>query len=82
MNATSRALSELLEVVKSPKLDKNVGRKAAVTMNAAVALVLALRATTAGGGKSGKDTLGSVQVSTSLASFLKVPLFLLCSVGS
>lgn len=72
LSAVSKALSLLLDAIKSPKLDKNVGRKAAVKVNASVALVLTLRAATGSHFKNAKDTLGSAQVSTLLASFLKV----------
>ncbi|KAJ6577043.1 clathrin-coated vesicle protein [Mycena vulgaris] len=72
LTSTVKIVTLLLDSVRSPKLEKNAGRKAAVFINAAVALVLALRqamATTQS--RHAKDTFGSSQVTTLLSPFLK-----------
>ncbi|KAJ7472591.1 clathrin-coated vesicle protein [Mycena latifolia] len=72
LTSTVKIVTLLLESVRSPKLEKNAGRKAAVFINAAVAIVLALRqamATTQS--RRAKDTFGSSQVTTLLSPFLK-----------
>ncbi|KAJ7082373.1 clathrin-coated vesicle protein [Mycena belliarum] len=72
LTSTVKIVSLLLDSVRSPKLEKNTGRKAAIFINAAVALVLALRqamATTQS--RRAKDTFGSTQVTTLLSPFLK-----------
>jgi len=72
--STQKILSTLLENVRSPKLEKNAGRKAAVWVNANVALVLSLRALTSGptGYKQAKETFGSSTVTSLISPFLTV----------
>ncbi|KAK0203615.1 clathrin-coated vesicle protein [Desarmillaria ectypa] len=69
--STTRAITQLLEAVRSPRLEKNTGRKAAVTVNATIALALALRNATTSHYRQARDTLGSGQVTTLLSPFLK-----------
>ncbi|KAJ7500292.1 clathrin-coated vesicle protein [Mycena galericulata] len=70
--STIKIVTLLLESVRSPKLEKNAGRKAAVFINAAIAVVLALRqAMTTTQFRRAKDTFGSSQVTTLLSPFLK-----------
>ncbi|KAF7337120.1 Clathrin-coated vesicle protein [Mycena venus] len=72
LTSTIKILTLLVESVRSPKLEKNAGRKAAVFINAAVAVVLALRQAMASTqSRRAKDTLGSAQVTALLSPFLK-----------
>ncbi|ESK97884.1 clathrin-coated vesicle protein [Moniliophthora roreri MCA 2997] len=66
--SNSRTITQLLESVRSPKFDKNIGRKVAVSINASIAIVLALRNATT---PQARDTLGSAQITGLLAPFLK-----------
>ncbi|KAF9069763.1 clathrin-coated vesicle protein [Rhodocollybia butyracea] len=70
----TRVITLLLESVRSPKLEKNVGRKAAVLVNAAIALVLTLRSATTSHFRESRDTFGSSQITNLLSSFLKETL--------
>lgn len=74
LTSTVKILTLLLESVRSPKLEKNTGRKAAAFINAAVALVLVIREAMATQARRAKDTFGSSQVTTLLSPFLKVPI--------
>lgn len=84
LTSTSRIITQLVDSVRSVKLEKNTGRKSAVSINAAVALVLALRQATASHFRHARETLGNSQVTATLAPFLKVymsltlPIFDLC----
>ncbi|KAH9948465.1 ARM repeat-containing protein [Amylocystis lapponica] len=68
LSLTVQTVNQLIESIGSVKSDKNSGRKAAVTINGAVALVLALRQTTT---SRARQVLGSTQVTTPLSAFLK-----------
>ena len=70
--STQKVIANLVESVRSPKLERNAGRKAAVFINATVALVLTLRNTTTSHFRQGKDTFGSGQITSLLSSFLMV----------
>lgn len=68
-----RTLNTLLEAVRSSKLEKNIGRKFAVTVNASIAIVLALRsAMSSTHAKQARDVLGSTQITNLLSPFLMV----------
>ena len=69
LSVAVRSVTQLIESTGSPKLEKNSGRKAAVSVNATIALVLALRQVTTA---RGRQVLGSGQVTSLLAPFLKV----------
>lgn len=69
---TVRIVNELLEYARSPKLEKNAGRKAAVFINSAVAIVMTLRVITANSTRQTRDVWGSAQVTSLLSPFLKV----------
>ncbi|TFY57214.1 hypothetical protein EVG20_g8633 [Dentipellis fragilis] len=69
--AASRLLSQLFESARSPKFDKNVGRKAAASVNATMALLLALRQVSVSSSRQARDVFGSPQITTTLSSFLK-----------
>ncbi|OBZ74420.1 HEAT repeat-containing protein 5B [Grifola frondosa] len=64
----TRMVTQLLDSTGSVKSEKNSGRKAAVMINATVALVIALRQATS---SHARQVLGSAQVTTLLSAFLK-----------
>jgi HEAT repeat-containing protein 5 len=68
----SSTISHLLESVRSVKTDKNAGRKAAITINAAVAILLALRSATAQYFRQSKETFGKSAITTLLTPFFQV----------
>ncbi|CAK5273821.1 unnamed protein product [Mycena citricolor] len=70
LSSITKTLALLLDSLKSPKLEKNVARKAAVNVNVAVSIVLALRQAMLSNRKA-KDTFGSSQVTSLLSTFLK-----------
>lgn len=72
LSSCSRVVSDLVQSVQSPKLERNTGRKAAVLANASIAIALALRNATTMYSRQSRDSLGSAQVSAMLATFLKV----------
>lgn len=74
LTSTSKIVSQLIDSVRSPKLEKNTGRKSAVSINASVALVLALRQATTSHFRHSRDTLGNAQVTKNLGPFLKASL--------
>jgi hypothetical protein len=67
-----RVVVQTIESVRSTKLEKNAGRKAAVVINVAVAVALSLRCATANLSRRAKDIFGDEQVVSLLSSFLKV----------
>ncbi|KAF8074912.1 clathrin-coated vesicle protein, partial [Lyophyllum atratum] len=71
---TTRIITQLLESVKSSKLEKNSGRKAAVHINATVGLMLALRHATTSHFRQARETFGNPQVSSLLSPFLQAAL--------
>lgn len=78
----SKIVTQLIEFSRSPKLDKNPGRKAAILVNSTIALLLALRQVSNVGSRSVKDAFASSQISTPVADFLKVRLVAPTSGGS
>ncbi|KIJ41885.1 hypothetical protein M422DRAFT_60390 [Sphaerobolus stellatus SS14] len=70
----SKAISQLVESTKSPKLERNTGRKAAVLINATIALLLALRTATTGNVRQAKEAFGAGQVPAILADFLRIAI--------
>ncbi|KAH7927705.1 ARM repeat-containing protein [Leucogyrophana mollusca] len=71
LTSTVRTITHLVESVRSPKLEKNVGRKAAVLVNSIVAIVRTMRVAMALHYRHAKETLGHSQVTSALAIFLK-----------
>lgn len=65
-----RTVAQLVEATGSAKVEKNTGRKAAVLVNSAIALVLALRQASTHN-KQIAETIGHPQVSAPLADLLK-----------
>ncbi|KAG5643615.1 hypothetical protein DXG03_000582 [Asterophora parasitica] len=66
----TRIITQLLEAVRSSRLEKNSGRKAAVRINATVGLLLALRHATTSHFRQSRETFGNAQVSSLLSPFL------------
>ena len=69
--SAARAVKELVDSTRSPRLDRNAGRRAAVLINANIALCLALR-TAVINVRQGREALGSSKVTSTLSGFLKV----------
>lgn len=69
--SAARAVKELVDSTRSPRLDRNAGRRAAVLINANIALRLALRGATSNV-RQGKEALGNPKVTNILSGFLKV----------
>ncbi|KAF9492742.1 hypothetical protein BDN71DRAFT_1509192 [Pleurotus eryngii] len=73
-SSSAKIIGSMLESTRSNKFEKNLGRKAAVFVNSAVALVLALRVAGSFGTGRSRECLGSGQVTGLLSSFLKEAL--------
>ncbi|KAG0706406.1 armadillo-type protein [Suillus ampliporus] len=71
LSTTLRTISHLIESNRSPKLEKNAGRRAAVMVNSVVAVVWTLRVSMISHHRQAKDTLGHSQVTSALGAFLK-----------
>ncbi|KAG1883078.1 hypothetical protein F4604DRAFT_1920974 [Suillus subluteus] len=71
LSTTLRTINHLIESNRSPKLDKNAGRRAAVMFNSVVAIVRTLRVSMISHHRQSKDTLGHSQVTSALGAFLK-----------
>lgn len=69
--SAARLVTLMIDSAKSPKYDKNIGRKAAVQVNATIAILLALRQAMASPSKHIREVFGSSGVTTPLSSFLK-----------
>ncbi|KAI0277285.1 clathrin-coated vesicle protein [Russula aff. rugulosa BPL654] len=69
--SAGRLITFMIDSVKSPKYDKNIGRKAAVQVNAAIAILLAIRQAMTSPSKHVREVFGSTAVTTPLSSFLK-----------
>ena len=70
--SAAKMVSLLIESVQSPKLERNVGRKAAVFVNAVFSILMTLRLASGGNVRQAREVLGNPQVSGSLGDFLKV----------
>ncbi|KAI0054064.1 clathrin-coated vesicle protein [Auriscalpium vulgare] len=70
-SAASRLISQIIESVRSPKFDRNVGRKAAVQVNATVSFVLAMRQAMSSPSRQARDVFGNPNNSAALSAFLK-----------
>ena len=70
--SAAKMVGLLIESVRSPKLERNVGRKAAVFVNAVFSILATLRLASGGNMRQARDVLGNPQVSGSLGDFLKV----------
>ncbi|KZW00275.1 clathrin-coated vesicle protein [Exidia glandulosa HHB12029] len=67
----SKTVSQLVDGCRSPKLERNVGRKTAVFVNATTAVMLALRVASAGPQRQARETFGSAHISSALTELLK-----------
>lgn len=67
----SRALADISTFVRSPKLEKNPGRKAAIFVNSVEALRRSLRKAMSGG-RLMREAVGSAKVSASMKDLLQV----------
>ena len=70
--STARLINELIESVRSPKFEKNLGRKAAVFVNAIVALDLTFKRAASLQSRQAQEVFGNSQISSILSTFLKV----------
>ncbi|KAG6864260.1 hypothetical protein C0991_011022 [Blastosporella zonata] len=68
--STTRIISQLLKSVRSPKLDRNLGRKAAEDINATIGLLSVLRHATTSHFRQARETLGNRQILSLLSPFL------------
>ncbi|KAG9014418.1 hypothetical protein FRB90_005311 [Tulasnella sp. 427] len=70
-DATSAAktINQIVQHIKSPRLDRNLGRKAAIQINAAAALLFTLRL--AAQSRPARDVLGGGQVAEAVVGILK-----------
>ena len=67
----TKTVTQLAEGCRSPRLERNIGRKTAVFVNATTAIMLALRVAGSGAQRQAKETFGSQQVSSTLTELLK-----------
>ena len=65
-------VKDVLDSTRSPKLEKNAGRKAAVVVNSTIAIMLTLRVATSSSARQARDSFGSHQIGELLSTFLKV----------
>ncbi|PPQ99633.1 hypothetical protein CVT24_005211, partial [Panaeolus cyanescens] len=70
LSSTLKVITQLVESVKSNKLERNAGRKMAVFVNAVVALVYTLRYASMTNFRQARETFGSEKVTGLLGSFL------------
>lgn len=76
LSSCSRLISEMIESVRSPQFEKNPGRKAAILVNATIALDLAFKYATSSQSRRSREIFGNPQLSSTLASFLKVDVYI------
>lgn len=70
--SAAKTIGLLIESVRSPKLERNVGRKAAVFVNAVFSILMTLRLASGGNVRQAREVLGNPQVTGLLGDFLKV----------
>ena len=70
--SAAKTISLLIESVRALKLERNVGRKAAVFVNEVFSILVTLRLASGGSVRQAREMLGNPQVSGSLGDFLKV----------
>ena len=69
---TGQVVNQVVDAVRSPKLDRNSGRKAAVRLNATYAILCALRHAMRSNIRQARDIFGGSNVSSAILDFLKV----------
>ncbi|KAG8984939.1 hypothetical protein FRB93_006149 [Tulasnella sp. JGI-2019a] len=67
--SASHTISHVVQSVRSPKLERNLGRKSATFVNAAVAILMSLR--NGSQVKTSREVFGNAKVATTLADFIK-----------
>ncbi|KAG9047376.1 hypothetical protein FS837_002429 [Tulasnella sp. UAMH 9824] len=67
--SAARTINQIAQSIKSPKLERNLGRKAAIQINATSALLFTLRH--AAQSRQARDVLGGGQVAEALVGVLK-----------
>ena len=78
----TRTITQLIEATRSPKFDKNIGRKAAALINASMAILLALRQAMGSSSRQVRDIFGLAQVTAPISAFLKACLAIFRSATS
>jgi hypothetical protein len=68
-------VNQLVSEMKSPKFEKNIGRRAAVHVNSVTAVVTALRSVMDGPHRSARATLSQPNITMPLSTSLKVSLY-------
>lgn len=71
LSTLENLVTRVIEAVRSPRLERNAGRKSAACINTCVALGLSLRYAIQNP-KRARDTFGTPQVNQIIASFAKV----------
>lgn len=70
--SSAQVITHLTQSIRSPKLERNLGRKAAASVNVSMCILLALR--NGAQSRSAKDMFSNTQLATSLADLIKVSL--------
>ena len=69
--SAAKTISLLIESVRALKMERNVGRKAAVFVNEDFSILVTLRLASGGSVRQAREMLGNPQVSGSLGDFSK-----------
>ncbi|EGN94850.1 hypothetical protein SERLA73DRAFT_171234 [Serpula lacrymans var. lacrymans S7.3] len=69
--STTRTVSQLVETVRSSKLEKNAGRRTAMFVNSVIAIVQSLRHAMTSHYRQARETFGSSQITSVIAPFMK-----------
>ncbi|THH16286.1 hypothetical protein EW146_g4324 [Bondarzewia mesenterica] len=72
--SASRTITQLIDSVRSPKFDKNIGRKAAAFTNATTSILLSLRQAMVSPSRQARDIFGSSQMTAPISAFLKASI--------
>ncbi|KAJ2921172.1 hypothetical protein H1R20_g15918, partial [Candolleomyces eurysporus] len=70
LTATGKIVTQLIESVRSPRLEKNAGRRSAVFINATVALDMSLRVAMTSYSRQTKETWGNEKIANLLSPLL------------
>lgn len=70
VSSASHTISHVVQSVRSPKLERNLGRKSAAFVNASVGVLASLR--NGSHIKTSREVFGNTKVATTLADFIKV----------
>jgi hypothetical protein len=73
-SSATKAISQLIDSIKAVKPDRNAGRRAAVIINANVALCLAMRHAM-NNSRQARESLGNQKITSTLSPFLKVSYY-------